>query len=71
MKLLVVCNAEEVLAGLKAWLLDNIDREDYCIKHGISYAAPIQQVLWYQTLDKIDELEDLQGLKVEATITTL
>lgn len=63
-----MCNAEDVLTDLKGWLLRNIEKEDYCIKHGISYAAPIQQVLWYQTLDKIDELEDIHKVKQEAIL---
>lgn len=44
------------LTQLSLWLRDNVTYEDYCIKHGISTAAPYQRVCWLQVLEKIQEL---------------
>jgi hypothetical protein len=41
---------------LSAWLSDNVEYEDYCIKHGISTAAPYQRACWLSVLEKIQDL---------------
>lgn len=46
----------EAFKQLSEWLNDNVEYEDYCIKHGISMVSRYQRACWLQVLEKIQEL---------------